>query len=424
MSQERSSLHRLGLAAAVIVLLVPLAGLGLHAYGAARLAAAMPEYEAEIGSLDYAKLERPAPPKEENAAEWLMAGAGAIVWSEAEKDLVDRAMLPRSDWTAEVDENVRKLLATNRGALETMAKAVRCEASHYPIRYSDGADAEIPNLLSLLKASQLLTAEARLAMAEGDAETAVVSLATVARLVDSQEAEPTLITLLVGVAIERYLGRAVADAVESSEPWAPGLLDAYEDMAPKLDVIARGREIYSIDAGVMIDALRFGYTKDGRIWPSLPFRYLLGDLAGVEMLKSARWLHQVTVEPYGRDPARYDAGPRPWLLHKQDGWDDVQVLTHAHGKFQAAMAQRQLLRAGVELRRLGGYGAERPAIEALETENPFTGKPLGYERQADGSVRIAVDGAKELFETLYYINKERVSVFSLVLPPPSSPLGE
>ena len=48
------------------------------------------------------------------------------------------------------------------------------ERSNYGVRYSDGLDAEIPDVLSLIKACRLLLAEVRVATADGDEERLVL----------------------------------------------------------------------------------------------------------------------------------------------------------------------------------------------------------------------------------------------------------
>ena len=69
---------------------------------------------------------------------------------------------------------------------------------------------------------------------------------------------------------------------------------------------------------------------------------------------------------------------------------------------QAASAQRLLVRAGIELRRValetGIYPTDLASIPEAIRPDPFTGKPLRYSVGADGSASIGLDGADALLE--------------------------
>jgi hypothetical protein len=87
---------------------------------------------------------------------------------------------------------------------------------------------------------------------------------------------------------------------------------------------------------------------------------------------------------------------------------------------QAAMAQRQLVQAGIKLRRValagGAYPADRSSIPELATADPFTGRRLIYEGHPDGSASVALDGADPLLGQV--VLKSAATVPPIHLPPP------
>ena len=95
-------------------------------------------------------------------------------------------------------------------------------------------------------------------------------------------------------------------------------------------------------------------------------------------------------------------------------------LRSAIARHQAALAQRQLVRAAMTLRRIafagGAYPADRSAVPELSEPDPFTGRPLLYERREDGSAEVALDGADELLAEV--VLKSAASVPPIVLPAP------
>ncbi|MCP4547112.1 MAG: hypothetical protein GY835_11655 [bacterium] len=225
--------------------MVLIASLALHLYGRVRFAQAEARFEAEVGSLDFARVESPQLAEEENAATWLVAGAAAIVLSNDDRLLIhDAVNTPHAGWSREQDKTLRALVERNRGGLETLHRAVIFEQSDYGIVLPDGrASTRVPDLHRLLSAAKLLHVEARLAFADEDAARGLVMAKTLSRFSTSLTREHTVISPLVGNAIETCLHGVVAEVVGSTAAWAadPTLLAELEAILPSHDPLATTR---------------------------------------------------------------------------------------------------------------------------------------------------------------------------------------
>ena len=114
-------------------------------------------------------------------------------------------------------------------------------------------------------------------------------------------------------------------------------------------------------------------------------------------------------------PDRFADGPRERPI------DLVLENTRATiPRAQAAAAQRQLVKAGIELRRMaladGAYPPDLSSIPEAVRPDPFTGRPLSYSVAPDGSATLALVGADELLEQVVVASAASVPPISLPAP--------
>ena len=412
-----------------LVLLALLASLVVHLTGRARYAKAVEQFQAALGSevpdaseeglrVQLVGLAPPTPPELENAARWLVAGGEGMVWAEDDiQDARELSRVPTDRWSEEQKAFVRELAERNRGSLVTMHRATPLAGSSFGLDYEDIMHVEIPNLLNLLHAAHLLHLDARLALAEGDAERGLASLDTLARLNDSLRRETILIFSLIAHVVEKLLLQGIADVLESSEPWAtdPEVLNRLEDMLPTDELLAFSRRIIALDAAVISVAALEGNQE---ILPELtesPLRiYYLGHRQAAGYLDVGRANATLVDEPYAelrkRIPPDEDGSPN----------DLGPAYRNAVAKGQAAVSQRRLVAAAVEVRRAGleqgSYPSPCPAFEALETPDPFVGRPLVCEPRDDGSLHLGIPGGAELMAEI--ARRESLWVTEIDLPAP------
>lgn len=434
---SRSSIRRrFGLGLAVLVIVGLLASLVTHLLGRARYAEAAERFEEELGAevsrvepaavlAQIATFAPEAVPDVENAAQYLMAGAQAIVWGEGEMDLV-RALLrtPTGQWTPGDEERLRSMIERNRGGLETMARAIPLEGSDYGIDYGNVPDIEVPNLLSLMNAGLVLGLEARVAFADGDPERGMAALETLARLNHSLRREALLISFLIAHVTEKTLLRGVTEVLASSEPWArdPEILERLGEILPEEDLLALGRKIIAIDAAVVSAATLEGWADkffDGAPEPWLS-RYLTGHRRAADYLD------------LGRAAASTSHQPQTLLHEDIHGAADPETpeglgsaYRKAVAKGQLAMSQRRLVATALELRRLGlergAYPDPCPDLATLREPDPFVGEPLRCEPRADGSLELRVPAASSLVKSLSLHETFWVLAIDLPAPPAPSP---
>ncbi len=422
--------RRVGLAAAVLTVVALSASLALHLYGRARFKTAAGAYEELIGEkpvVDFSRFERPMPPEHANAAEWLQAGSEALIWSQAEQQLIrEAAHLPRTQWTSEHEEQIPALLERNRGALATLHQAADLDESNYGLLYRHGVGLQIPFLLNQLAAAFLLNVEARLAFASGDPESGLLAARTLARLTTALDGEQAYIFSLIAIVCEKMLVGVMLETVRSPESWAtdPTLLGELAATLPKRDPLARAKELTAVDAAALAAAAQFGYRESGTgpIRPAWSLRYLLGHWRAAELLTVARQVVALVEEPYPSARERLVAIPKPRLLSRWPVFDldqgYLESMFNGAAKHQKIAAQRQLASTAVALRQLGlergDYPATRPLLAGLEAPDPLTGRPLVYQRYDDGSSRIALDGSVELAREIMSLRPPAIEPFHAV----------
>lgn len=102
--------------------------------------------------------------------------------------------------TVDEKRELAELLAAKQDALRLLHSAPATGRSRYPIDFRQGFTMLLPHLGRIKGAVQLLTAEALLRAAEGDAEKATEALLAAGHVADSVADEPILISFLVRVA--------------------------------------------------------------------------------------------------------------------------------------------------------------------------------------------------------------------------------
>lgn len=347
--------------------------------------------------------EKPAIPDDENAAKWLAGGAGAVVWSMAEKAAVGTGSgLPFSEWDQETEATIREAVNRHRGALGTMSVAVGLEQTSFDIRYSDGTEAELPDLLEILRAVRLLACQARIAFADGNPEGGLVALATMNRMATSLYEESSLITFMIAVAAERIMLVQAAEAVSFDEVWAgdPEFLDELEGVVPNTD---HGRDLRRV-LTAWEATLWAAATKGVKRWEFVPkgSLELPDDLVLEDIQLARRRVEEWLPIPYGRIPERLAQLEAEAEAKEPDNGieSDIVGFNKAIGRAQSVAAQRQLIRAALEMRRTmlatGTYPLDRPDDPDLINPDPFTDNELSYEPGPDGTLTLAIVDVAEL----------------------------
>ncbi|MCU0293783.1 MAG: hypothetical protein MUF10_17670 [Thermoanaerobaculaceae bacterium] len=103
---------------------------------------------------------------------------------------------------------------------------------------------------------------------------------------------------------------------------------------------------------------------------------------------------------------------------------DAPNLHSAAGRLQATMAQRTLVRLVLALRlqglTSGTYPHDLSGFPKAAGPDPFTGKPLAYERRADGSAVLTIPDGEALWKQVSG-GMPTPCPFSVTLPPPAKP---
>ena len=345
-------------------------------------------------------------PPEENAAEWLMAGGCAIDSIDYSRGAIGEASLrPFSEWSPELVDSVRQSLDRQQAALEMLHRAATLDRSSYGIEYRHGLDAEMPDMLPLVKACRLLLAETRVAAADGDRDRALIALATMGRLASSVERESSILTALIGIACERMMLVAAAETLVCGQPWTadPAFVEQLAETHSTEDLRAMmGRALQSSNLRGPEAATEPSSVAD--------------DWTRAEFERAHALARELVDAPYGSAPG--------WHSSPEDEGVVAGVvlvnLRLAIARHQAALAQRQLVQAAIALRRLalvdGAYPADRSAVPELIGPDPFTGRALAYAIREDGSAEVALDGADDLLAEV--VLKSAARVPPIVLPAP------
>ncbi len=401
--------------------------LGLGAVSAVRLLGGVGTSAAASYDLtDHAPgdFDKPNIPDQENAAAWLQVGAAAVKRSDEEKRaLADGNFLPYDQWPADLQGAVRASLDRHREGLDMLHRAAGLERSSYGIRYSEGEQARLPELLDLLDAARVLQLEARVALADGRREETLTALATMDRLGRTLEDESTLITALVGIACERMQLNTAAEVVGSGQPWvADGdVLDRLAETVSDADGAETIGRIFDAWTAVMEQHLNDlpadRASEDDELEASLR-----GVGRAVVADTRAELLRRLAT-PYGQDPDGLTADAPGTLLDSRlrGPFADLESFIKTIGRLQSVEAQRQLVRAAVAMRREalghGSYPGQRPSIGDLSRPDPFTGRLLLYRSQPDGSLVLALDGGVELMQQII-LESAAKTVVPIHLPSP------
>ncbi len=368
--------------------------------------------------------EKPPIPDQENAAAWLQTGAAAVKRSDEEKrSLADGNLLPYEEWPADLQGAVRASLDHHREGLDMLHRAAGLERSSYGIRYSEGEQARLPELLDLLDAARLLQLEARVALADGRRDETLTALATMDRLGRTLGDESTLITALVGIACERMQLITAAEVVASGQPWV-----ADHDVLGRLArsaADADGAEMIGriFDAWTAVMEQHLNHVPVERTAEDDNLEESLRGVSRAVVADTRAELLRRLATPFGQDPDGLAADAPGTLLDSRlrGSFADMESFIKTIGRLQSVEAQRQLVRAAVALRRegldQGSYPVRRPSIADLTHPDPFTGRPLLYQPQPDGSLVLALDGGVELMQQII-LESAAKTVVPIHLPAP------
>lgn len=225
------------------------------------------------------------------------------------------------------------------------------------------------------------------------------------RLAASLEREPMGITLLLGVSVERLQLSAVQEITQSPAA-TPGFLNRLRASLSQVDLAEQYRRAMILNGSSIVDVIRGGTIDEAqfreadyreafpwviRQWP---------DLAAAQFLDLQRKRSRLWGLPYPVAKASEDSeASKPFPLRQLD---DVFLRDRPEftGRISSMVSNRRLATIGVDLRirRLesGHYPPNLAAVPDALKPDPFTGKPLRFERRADGSAELSSPEAPAL----------------------------
>jgi hypothetical protein len=384
-----------------LIALALLADAALKGYGQNRLAEAQTSYENEVGTLNVQNYQLPAVPDEQNAAIWLSAGAGALIFFKGEAELVAAlAARSASGLSAEDLSRVQAIVERNAGGLSILDRSRSCHSSNFHIDYASGDSAKLPPLNTFIHAAKLLRCKAALEFRRGGFEDSARTIETLGKLAASMEQERLLITLLIGIVAERLQLSALQDLAQSPAA-SPALLDRLRSGFSPVDLTEEYRRTMSLYGASMMEALLRGRNGDDEHSQALPWLARRNpDLAAAQFLDLQRKTSLNWRRPYPiARAARASTTRLPYLMNLlpddlgKDRTDEVARVTSSD-------SNRRLARIALHLRlqssQAGLYPPNLAAIPGAMEQDPFTGAPLHYEVHRDGSAELSSPESPDL----------------------------
>ncbi len=350
------------------------------------------DVEQEIGPLTPDAYASATVADEDNAAIWWRAAAAALDLDQDQTTLVgDLSKLRVGDWTPAQRNGLDQTLARSAPALSLADRAAALRGSSWGL---SGVQATSPKpdipILKLLWLARVLNVRARLAVDAGDWAAFRLCVTELGGISASLEQETPLISLLVGLAVDRTAADAVLVAVQA--PSAPP--EALEDLAaslPDVDLTTAWKR----SLGGMATGFETG---------SLSFNDVFG--AVVAQVTGRDEPVSVVIEA-----ARLSSGPiganAALIKHLESRKADTQnvpmadMLAVSLLRTQSILSLRRLERLAISVRLEGLATGRYPETLARWPEasapDPFTGDAIRFERRADGSAVIEAPGAEETY---------------------------
>lgn len=398
---------------------------GLRIYGGVKLAAAERAFRERVGSLDPTAWGAPDLPEQDNAAVPVRAGALGVVLGKADGRLVgELTQVPVISWNNEQKDHLRTILRSNASALELLHRSFDLPRASFGVELvHDFALKERMPLVKIMWAARLLHSQARLARIEGDRAGmlhAVESMSGVARAVHQ---EPLLVCQLIGIAVERMMLSALHEIAVAPEV-TPEELSRLESVIGTSDVRAAWRRSMAVEALLSGDVKVITAARawdQGSGTTARPVARLVPSIYRSGVLETGIELQDLVDEPCGSEPSRMNAllertAPSSVDMAMNIGFASARAV----GRFQALVSQRQAARIALALRRQslsgGAYPATLAAFAGATDRDPFTGEPLVYERRPDGSARLDLPGAEELWSRQSDIKNQNPFLWELPAP--------
>ncbi len=399
--------------------------IGLRILGGVKLAAAERAFREQVGSLDPTAWAAPALPEQENAAVPVRAGALGIVLSKEDGGLVgELTQVPVTSWGDGQKDNLRTILRSNTAALDLLHRSFDLPRASFGVEFVHGfALKERMPLVKIMWAARLLHSKARLARIEGDRAGmfhAVESMSGVARAVHQ---EPLLVCQLIGIAVERMMLSALHEIAVAPEV-TPEELSRLEAVIGTSDVRAAWHRSMAVEAllsgDVMVITAKRAWDQ-GSGPAARPLTRLVPSIYRARVLETGIEMQALVDEPCGSEPSRTKALLERTAPSSVDMAMNVSFASaKAVGRFQALLSQRQTTHIALALRRqaLSGsaYPATLAAFAAAAAPDPFTGRPVVYERRPDGSARLDLPGAEELWSRQFDIKNQNPFLWELPAP--------
>ena len=167
--------------------------------GKAALRNAIDEYASKAGPLTAASYSPAEVKKRLNMATWLRAGVQLIDLEAEERGflrkLIQKNPVQMDDPTL---KQVAELVQRNELPIQLLYRAIPLTESSLDLRYTDGMELELPNLLEYLQTSFLLGARWRMEMEEQDFSAAFQTAIVQERMASALTHEPVAITGIIG----------------------------------------------------------------------------------------------------------------------------------------------------------------------------------------------------------------------------------
>ena len=367
--------------------------------GEKALRQARKDFVEKVGPLELRAYQAKAVPEQENGAVWLVAGAeAAVVFPSERPGLRSLADTPSERWAPEQAAVAQRLLQRNAPALALLRRCLALKACNL----WEAEPGTATYRLDLLRAAQLLAADGRDALRQGDTDRFFADAETLRLLASAQERQPELIDLLLGSYAERRCLSVIREAADLPS-LRPGDVDRLSALLPTADLLAALRRTAGYEGAAMMMRIANG-TEAEHLGIQLGLvghleNWIRGDAESARALRG--WI--AWSKSLGTPYARHGTGPAV-----QDSASDNPYVFDTQGRIpgrlQAVLALRQMTALGLEVRKAGlergAYPENLSAFPGAGSPDPFTGKPLAYTLHPDGSALLAIPGGDALYDKL------------------------